>query len=136
MDRHLATGFFAMPQWKGSVYAEWESGPHNLRVQTYYTDGLIDQRTAPYTGQLFVGNVPTLAQAQVFDRPQTNKKIEANIVTDVTYRVFLPWETTAVFTINNIFDRDPPAVRIEPNYDPAIANAHGRNFKIALTKKF
>jgi len=130
------TGFYAMPQWKGSAYVEWESGPHNLRVQTYYTDGLVDQRTAPYTGQLFVGDVPTIAQAQVFDRPQTNKKIEANIVTDVTYRVFLPWDTTAVFSINNIFDRDPPAVRIEPNYDPAIANPYGRNYKLALTKKF
>ncbi|MDP3493693.1 MAG: TonB-dependent receptor [Hyphomonadaceae bacterium] len=133
---NVGTGFYPMPQWKATAYVEWESGPHNLRVQTNYTDGYVDQRTTPYVGQIFVGDVATVAQAQVFDRPQTGKKIDANVITDVTYRVFLPWDTTAVLSVMNIFDTDPPFVRIEPNYDPATASPYGRTYKLALTKKF
>lgn len=133
---NYTTGYYSMPQWKGNAYIEWESGPHNLRVQTNYIDGYVDQRTAPYTGSLFLGNVPTLAQATVVPRPQEGKKIDAFVTTDVTYRVFLPWDTTVVLNVANVFDTDPPFARVEANYDPAIASALGRTVKVALTKKF
>ncbi|MDP3495388.1 MAG: TonB-dependent receptor [Hyphomonadaceae bacterium] len=133
---NYATGYFSMPQWKGNAFVEWESGPHNLRIQTNYIDGYVDQRTAPYTGNLVFGNVPTVAQATVLPRPQEGKKIDAFVTTDVTYRVFLPWDTTAVLNVANIFDTDPPFARVEANYDPATASPLGRTVKVALTKKF
>ncbi|MDP3495382.1 MAG: TonB-dependent receptor [Hyphomonadaceae bacterium] len=133
---NYATGYYSMPQWKGNLFVEWESGPHNIRIQTNYVDGYVDQRTAPYAGNLFVGDVATLAQATVVPRPQEGKKIDAFISTDVTYRVFLPWDSTAVVSVNNVFDTDPPFARVESNYDPTVASPLGRTIKLALTKKF
>ncbi|MDP3658530.1 MAG: TonB-dependent receptor, partial [Phenylobacterium sp.] len=130
------TGFYPIPEWRGMFYAEWDSGPHNIRLQTNYIDSYVDQRTTPYIGNLVVGDVTNVAQATVVPRPQDGKKIDAFVTTDVTYRVFLPWDTTAVFNITNIFDTDPPLARLELNYDALTANALGRTYKIALTKKF
>lgn len=130
------TGYFAIPQWKGNVYGEIEFGPHNIRIQTNYIDGYIDQRTTPFTGNLVFGDVPTVAQATILPRPQKGKKLDPFVTTDVTWRVFLPAETTAVFNINNIFDSDPPFARIELNYDAAVASAFGRTYKVSLVKKF
>ncbi|MDP3175144.1 MAG: TonB-dependent receptor, partial [Phenylobacterium sp.] len=40
---NYGTQVFPLPEWKGVGYAEWEYGPHNIRVQTNYTDGYTDQ---------------------------------------------------------------------------------------------
>ncbi|MDP3175760.1 MAG: hypothetical protein Q8M88_15120, partial [Phenylobacterium sp.] len=103
------TGFYAMPEWRGNFYAEFETGPHNIRVQTSYIDGYVDQRTTPFIGNLVVGDVTNVAQATIVPRPQNGKKIDAFVSTDVTWRMFLPWDTTAVLNVSNIFDT--PAVR-------------------------
>ena len=41
-----------------------------------------------------------------------------------------------VLNVSNLFDRDPPLVRAELNYDATEASALGRTYKVSLTKKF
>ncbi|MDZ4054645.1 MAG: hypothetical protein U1E24_15490, partial [Phenylobacterium sp.] len=64
------------------------------------------------------------------------QEVDAFTTLDLTYRVFLPWDTTLTASILNVTDEDPSASRIEYSYDPAIGNVYGRNFKIGLRKKF
>jgi len=70
--------------------------------------------------------------------PLTNKgqKIKAYETVDLNYRVFLPWDTTLVLTVNNLFDKDPSFARLDLGYDPFTGNPLGRTYKISATKKF
>lgn len=129
------TGFFPLPQWKGSLYTEYNRGAHNLRLQANYTDGYYDQR-AIFAGNLFVGDVANVAQATVVPRPAEGQFVKSFLTFDATYRWLAPWDATIVVGIQNLFDKDPPFVRTELNYDPTTASAYGRVYKLSVTKKF
>ncbi|MDP3492564.1 MAG: TonB-dependent receptor [Hyphomonadaceae bacterium] len=133
---NFGSGFSPMPKIKWNLYAEWDRGPHNLRIQSSFMDGYLDERTAPFTGNLLVGDVATVAQATVVPRPQGGKNVDTFFTTDITYCVFLPSEVTAVFNVSNIFNEDPPRFRQANNYEPYLASALGRNYKVAIIKKF
>ena len=109
------TTAYPLPQLKGSVYGEYSTGPHNLRVTLNYVDGYTDQRAA-ITG--------------------AGKEIASNVTVDAAYRVFLPWESTFTLAIDNIADEDPSFARLDLNYDPFTGSAYGRTIKAGLTKKF
>ena len=130
------TGLFPLPKWKWNAYVEWSRGPHNLRIQESYISKMLDQRTTPFAGTLVTGDVATIAQATVTPRPLTGKTIKAFYMTDVTYRLELPWDVTATFNVSNVFDKDPPFARVELNYDPSTADALGRTYKVSVVKKF
>ncbi|HYE45561.1 MAG TPA: TonB-dependent receptor, partial [Caulobacter sp.] len=120
-----------LPRWRGAAYAEFSSGPHDLRWTVRYVDGYEDQRTDIYSPSVNNSAVAGVAVAL----PQ-GKNIDAFITNDVTYRVELPWRITASATIENVFDEDPPFVRLNLSYDPFTANPLGRTIKIGLRKKF
>ena len=114
----------SLPEWKGSVFAEYSTGPHNLRVTLNYIDSYKDQRASirapnPVTGQVNGG--------------QTIKSI---ILAEIDYRVLLPWDTTVILSVDNVFDEDPSFARLDLNYDPFTGNALGRTFKISAKKRF
>lgn len=106
-----------LPEWKGNVFLDYANGPHNVRWVVNYIDGYRDQRN-------FAVN-PTLG-----------KEIDDFMTHDLNYRVELPWETRLVAAVDNVFDEDPPFVRLELAYDPFTASALGRTFKVGLTKHF
>ncbi|MGH8176008.1 MAG: TonB-dependent receptor [Steroidobacter sp.] len=106
-----------LPEWKGNVFLEYANGPHNLRWVTNYIDGYTDQRS-------FAVN------------PALGKEIDEFMTHDLNYRVELPWDTRLVAAIDNVFDEEPPFVRLELAYDPFTASALGRTFKLGLTKRF
>jgi iron complex outermembrane receptor protein len=126
------TTAYPLPQWKGTFYAEWNSGPHNLRWTVRHIDGYTDQRTAPFaTG--------TYRNDDALGTPLTisgGKNIDSFTSHDVTYRVFLPWDVTGTLTIENVLDEDPPFARLDLNYDPFTASGLGRTWKFGLNKKF
>ncbi|MDB5429077.1 MAG: TonB-dependent receptor [Caulobacter sp.] len=124
------TTAYPLPRWKGSVYAEYTNGPHNLRVTVRYIDKYTDQRTAPFALNAYKDNT-----GASFTVPG-GKVIDAYVTADATYRVFLPWSTTLTATIENMFDKDPSFARLDLNYDPFTGNALGRTFKFGLVKKF
>jgi iron complex outermembrane recepter protein len=125
------TQIVPIPQWKAQTYFEYTRGDHNLRLTLNYTDSYIDQRVANYPPNVLFNTDGTT-------RPQTNegRKLKGWLTADISYRVFLPWETTAVITVDNITDEDPPFARLDLGYDPFTHNPLGRTVKLNLTKKF
>ncbi|MGE5567339.1 MAG: TonB-dependent receptor domain-containing protein, partial [Parcubacteria group bacterium] len=120
------TSAYPLPQWKGSAYAEYSTGPHNIRWTVNYIDGYDDQRASIRAPNVNNGNQPIT----------TGYSIDSFVTNDVTYRYLAPWDITAALTVENIFDEDPPFARLDLNYDPFTANGLGRNIKVSLTKKF
>lgn len=124
------TTAYPLPQWKGNLFFEWNNGPHNLRVTVRYIDEYEDQRN------LF-GTIYRNADATgtLFAQPN-GQVIDSFVTTDITYRVFLPWDVTLAVAADNVFDEDPPFARLDLSYDPFTASGLGRTLKFNLTKKF
>jgi len=120
----------SLPQWKGSVYAEFETGPHNVRWTLNYIDSYRDQRADNILSGPFGPN-PVTGQ-----RITTGETIDSYITHNLTYRALLPWDTTFVLSVDNVFDQEPPFARLDLNYDPFTGSALGRTIKVAVTKRF
>ncbi len=117
---------YPIPRWKGNVFVEYTVGDHNIRFQGKYINSYIDQRTAPFAAS---PNYNGLVLPQ-------GKRIDSTFISDVTYRVFLPWDVTATASVMNIADTAPSFARLDLNYDPFTGDPIGRSFKIGLQKKF
>ena len=119
-----------IPKWKAEGHADFTLGDHNLRWQVRYIDSYEDQRTAPFATGAYrdtAGNPVTVA---------AGKTIKAQVTHDVTYRVFLPKQTTLTASVLNVFDTDPSFARLDLGYDPFTGNPLGRVFKINITHKY
>jgi iron complex outermembrane receptor protein len=95
---------------RGSVFADYSSGIHNLRLTSHYLDGVRDLRF--------------------------NADVGSFITHDLSYQLSLKGGTTVSATVFNLADRDPPFVNAELNYEQPFANPVGRIFKVAFAKKF
>ncbi|MDP3749849.1 MAG: TonB-dependent receptor [Phenylobacterium sp.] len=115
----------SLPQLKGSVFAEYTAGPHNLRWTVNYIDSYVDQRTS-----IFAPN-PVNGAIQA-----NGAKIDETWLHEIDYRVFLPWDTTVNLSIDNVFDTEPSFARLDLNYDPFTGSALGRTYKLGVKKKF
>lgn len=113
-------GYGSQPQWKATAFTEYTHGDHNVRWTIRYVDDMIDTRGTTTT----------------FATNQNGRKIDAFITNDISYRAFLPWETTLTASVINVFDKEPPFARLDLSYDPFTANPFGRYYKLGLTKKF
>lgn len=119
-----------IPEWKGDVFAEWSRGPHNLRLTVHYIGKYTDQRTAPFATGAYkdtTGAAVTVANG---------KTIDAQVLTDLAYRVILPRDATASIAITNLFDKDPSYARLDLGYDPFTGDPLGRTYKLSLRKRF
>lgn len=112
------TGYRSMPQLKGEVFANLNSGNHNLRWVSRYTDEYVDQRTT----------LSTLTAE--------GKTIDALWSHDLHYVWDTPWGSTFNASVTNLLDEDPSFARLDLNYDPYTGNPLGRVFKIGLSHKF
>lgn len=119
-----------IPQWKGDVFAEWSAGPHNLRLSVHYIDGYTDQRIAPFAANAYKDSSGAGVTISA------GKEIKAQVLTNLAYRVFLPWDTTATIAVTNLFDKDPSYARLDLGYDPFTGDPLGRTYKFGLRKKF
>jgi iron complex outermembrane receptor protein len=129
-----------IPRWRGQLYLDYANGPHNLRITTNYTDGVTDNRgptvvqTGPTTN-CSVANV-TAGTAINCHLITSGSVVGAFTQVDATYRLVLPTNTTFTLTVQNVFDQDPSAARLELNYDPFIGSALGRTVKIGIRQGF
>lgn len=125
-------GGTSFPELRANLFAEYARDIHNLRVTLRYIDSMQDVRDGRFGGTNIFG-----PNGAVFGYllPQ-GAKLDAFITTDVTYRVHLPWDTTATATVANLLDADPPFARRDLSYDPATANPLGRTYKLSVTKRF
>lgn len=127
---NFQTVAYPLPEWKGSVFVNLAAGPHNLRISGRYFDGYTDQRTdifSPSVNYGVDGAPVTLSQG---------KEISSWTVVDVSYRARFDDGLDVYAAIDNLFDRDPPFVRLNYSYDPFTANGLGRTVKIGLSKTF
>jgi len=112
--------------WRGTAYAEFSRGMHNIRGDLTFVDGAKDNR-APITVQNETGAFVPITFGQ---------KLDDFYTFDLSYRAELPWDTTVTASVFNLFDRDPSAARLELSYDPFIGNVYGRSYKIGIRKRF
>ncbi len=115
----------SLPQIKGSAFAEFTKGPHNLRWTLNYIDSYKDQRPSILAANPINGAVLRHGQT-----------VDASWTSDLDYRVFLPWDSTLTVSVDNITDADPSFARLDLNYDPFTGNALGRTIKVGVKKKF
>ena len=125
-------GGTSFPELRANLFAEYQRDVHNVRVTLRYIDSMQDVRDGRFGGTNIFGPDGAVAGYLL---PQ-GAKLDAFVSTDVTYRVFLPWDTTATVTVANLFDADPPFARRDLSYDPATANPLGRTYKLSVTKRF
>lgn len=134
------TSAYPLPQWKGSAFAEYETGPHNIRWTVNYIDGYGDQRASIRAPNPNVpGTCPTPPAPFVPGCGEpilTGLQIDRMITHDLDYRFLAPWDTTLVVSVDNVFDEEPPFARLDLNYDPFTHNGLGRTIKVAVTKRF
>jgi iron complex outermembrane receptor protein len=123
----------SMPQWKAQLFLDYSKGPHNLRYQIRYADDVLDQRAGNGTASDLLNQIPGFPAGT---RALGGMKIRAWTQHDVHYRVELPYETTATFSIINIFNPDPGMARNEYSYDTFTATPLGRVFKLGVVKTF
>lgn len=120
------TTAFPLPQLKGSLFAEYSNGPHNIRYQMSYIDDYEDQRTDIFLPSLATNGLTISA----------GKVIDDTIFHDLHYLVELPWETTLSASVENLTDEDPSFARLDLSYDPFTSSAFGRVYKVGLRKRF
>ena len=103
-----------------------------------YIDGYTDQRVSIFCTAVSATcpTIPYKTLAGTAIGQANGKNIDAFVTTDLTYRVFLPWDATATVSVDNMFDEDPPFARLDLSYDPFTASGLGRTWKVSLTKKF
>ena len=127
---NFQTVAWPLPEWKGNVYANLKRGAQNLRLSVRYIDSYTDQRTSIFLPSVNYGTDGTLVAM-----PQ-GKNIPSWTVVDLAYRLAMPDDLDLTVAVENIFDRDPPFVRLNYSYDPFTANGLGATVKIGLSKKF
>lgn len=129
------TSLVPVPQWKGQLYADFTLGEQNLRLTLNYIDSYTDQRGCAVFGCVNDDGTTTGNSTTGELEPQ-GKKIDKTITLDASYRINLPWDTTATLRVANVFDRDPSFARLDLNYDPFTGNPLGRTVKFSLSKKW
>ena len=99
------TGGPAIPQWSGSLSATYSKGPFTVFAQERFIDGMTR----------IGGNIPNAVFADGTD------DASAVFYTDLTLEYSLPidYEAELFFTVNNLFDEDPPLLA-PINYNPGV----------------
>mgnify|MGYP002402628837 CR=1 FL=1 len=124
------TNLYPVPEVKASAHAEWSNARMSVRWTLNYIGEMEDRRTG-----LFEPNLYRDERNQLFT-VTAGRTVKAFVTHDLTARVELPWETRAVLSVSNVFDKDPPFARLSLNYDPFTASALGRVVKLAVTKRY
>jgi iron complex outermembrane receptor protein len=125
------TQIYPIPKIRAQAYVEYNHTIHTARVTMNYVDSYQDQRTSP-----FPPNVVRDVNNTAIPLSNLGKTIADQITFDATYRAQLPWDTTVVLSVNNIFDTDPSFARLDLGYDPFTGGALGRTVKLSVSKKF
>jgi iron complex outermembrane recepter protein len=105
-----------MPETKANGYVDYGRGPLNLRWSVRYNSSYMDDQSSAFLGP--------------------PAKIDATTLHDVAAVVDLPRDIQLTLAVNNVFDEDPPLVRMVYSYDPMTADPLGRNYRVGLRVRF
>jgi len=105
-----------MPETKVTGYVDYSKGPVNLRWSVRYNSSYLDEQSSAFLGP-----------------PAT---IDSTTLHDVAAVVDLPRSLQLLLAVGNVFDEEPPLVRMVYSYDPMTADPLGRTYRIGLRMKF
>lgn len=113
---NFGTLAYPLPETKGTAYVNYQKGPVNARWSTRYIASYLDDQSSSFLGP-----------------PQ---KIPSQTLHDVAAVIELPRDLQLSLAVNNVFDEDPPLVRLGYSYDSLTADPLGRNYRVGLRMKF
>jgi iron complex outermembrane receptor protein len=122
--------FFSYPELKANAFAAFNKGPFSFRWQLRYSEG-----TSPAFGSPFFITVPNPAAPSGADLVAVGKSKDY-WQHDIVVRWEAPWDSVVTFSIQNLFDEDPPYVPSPYNYDITQGNPMGRVFELGVKKTF
>jgi iron complex outermembrane recepter protein len=128
---HDLTGqFFSYPELRANGWLSINQGPLTARWQVRYTEG-----TSPAFGTTLFITVPDPSAPFGRSLVATGKSKDY-WQHDLILRWQAPWEALVTFSIQNVFDKDPPYAASQYNYDYTNGNPLGRVFEIGVKKQF
>lgn len=116
--------------WRGNAYVSLGIGPVTATYNVQYIDGVTDNR-CPSTGPC--------ASTPEFGPTDFGREIGSYTQQDLLFSIDLNTggvDFSITGGVENIFDKDPPAARLEYSYDPFIGNSLGRTFKLGTRIRF
>ena len=116
-------------EWRASGYANFQINPVSVTWSSNYIGGVDDNRCGPQ----FCAETPE------FGETNFGRRVDSFFVHDIFATVDLNFagvEAELQAGVENVFDTDPPAARLEYSYDPFIGTAKGRTFKIGTKVRF
>ena len=125
---NFQTTAYPISQFKAQGWAQALVGQHSVRAQVNHVGGYTDQRGAAIFGP---NNAALAGQAVT-----AGKDIGSFTTVDLNWRMQLPSRTTLSVALFNIFDTDPPLVRLDQNYDPFTANPLGITATFGVSQAF
>ena len=117
-------------KWRASGYANLRFDPVSVTWSSTYISGVDDNRC---DGQQFCTQTPE------FGGTNFGRRVGDFFVHDLFATVDLRLagvEAELQGGIENLFDTEPPAARLEYSYDPFIGTAKGRTFKVGVKLRF
>ncbi len=115
-------------KWRANSYLNVAAGPVNARYNVTYVGGVQDNR---YAVASFANTAVGTTSFGRFVQPY----VQQDVV--ITYDLSLAGTDIELQgAVVNLFDRDPPAARLEYGYDPYIGNPIGRVFRIGAKARF
>ncbi|MBY8338079.1 TonB-dependent receptor [Alteriqipengyuania sp. NZ-12B] len=117
-------------KWRASGYLNLQFDPVSVTWSSNYIGGVTDNRC---DGLQFCAETPE------FGGTNFGREIGDFFVHDLFATVDLTLagvEAELQGGIENLFDTDPPAARLEYSYDPFIGTAKGRTFKVGVKLRF
>ena len=119
---YRASIFTGYNRLRANGFLNWASGDQNLRAQLRYVSSVNQVEPNPINIAAAVKSTAKIAEYWQLD---------------LTYRVELPWTTTATLGVQNVFDNEPSfAIGTQYNYDPSSGTPLGRVFSLGLRKRF
>jgi iron complex outermembrane receptor protein len=128
----LTSAFYSYPKYKANGWLQVHQGPLSLRWQVRYQSG-----TSPAPGTTFFverANPAAIATGG-YDLVYTGRSKDY-WQHDLIVRWEAPWDTVITASVQNLFDKDPPYVASQFNYDYTTGNPLGRVFEIGAKKTF
>lgn len=121
-------------KWRGNAYASLGFEPVTLTYSFNYIGGVKDNRCYRADGTIIDPCAVTEFGGTNFGR-KIGSYTQHDLLASVDVRLG-GIDATITGGVENIFDQDPPAARLEYGYDPFIGSALGRTFKLGTKVKF
>ncbi len=139
----LINDFFSYPELKANAFAAFVKGPLSVRWQTRFAEG-----TSPAFGSPLFVTVPNAGATTTAAgcAGASTSCAGRDLVPvgkgkdfwqhDLIVRWEAPWDTVITASVQNLFDKDPPYVPSQYNYDYTSGNPLGRVIEIGVKKTF